>query len=75
MSCSCAKSDGNGRYTCDVTGDGCMFYIPDSKRCMEEYGEGPDACSGTSGLDQQESEEAYDKHMSDDTPPEPEEDE
>ena len=32
-----------GRYYCEVSGDQCMYYIPDSKRCAEEYGEGPDA--------------------------------
>ena len=31
-----------GRYYCEVSGDQCMCYIPDSKRCAEEYGEGPD---------------------------------
>lgn len=29
--------------TCLVTGDSCMFFIPDSKACAEVYGEGPDA--------------------------------
>ena len=28
---------------CDVSGDQCMYYIPNSKKCAEEYGEGPDA--------------------------------
>ena len=32
-----------GRYYCEVTGGQCMFYIPNSKKCAEEYGEGPDA--------------------------------
>lgn len=31
-----------GRYLCEVTGDQCMYYIPSSKKCAEEYGEGPD---------------------------------
>ena len=30
-------------YGCDITGGACMFLYPDSKRCAEEYGEGPDA--------------------------------
>lgn len=43
MSCKCAKYDEDeGRYYCEVTGNGCVFYIPNSKRCAEEYGEGPD---------------------------------
>lgn len=28
---------------CSVTGDGCMFLIPNSKACAETFGEGPDA--------------------------------
>lgn len=32
---------------CEVTGDSCMFFIPDSKACAETYGEGPDANHGT----------------------------
>ncbi|GIP08826.1 hypothetical protein DJ90_2964 [Paenibacillus macerans] len=28
---------------CSVTGDSCMFLLPDSKACAEIYGEGPDA--------------------------------
>ena len=31
-----------GRYYCEVSGDQCMYYSPDSKRGAEEYGEGPD---------------------------------
>ena len=41
--CKCATSNGEGRYNCSVSGDGCMYFIPDSKRCAEDYGEGPDA--------------------------------
>lgn len=36
-----------GRYYCEVTGDQCMFYIPNSKACAEKYGEGPDAVDST----------------------------
>ena len=44
MSCKAAKFDlDEGRYYCDVSGDQCMYYIPNSKKCAEEYGEGPDA--------------------------------
>lgn len=28
---------------CLVSGESCMFFIPNSKRCAELYGEGPDA--------------------------------
>ena len=48
MSCKCATFDSeDGRYTCSVSGDGCMFMIPNSKLCAEMYEEGPDA-----GLDE-----------------------
>ncbi len=44
MSCKAAKFDPDeGRYYCDISGDQCMYYIPNSKKCAEEYGEGPDA--------------------------------
>ena len=47
MSCKAAKFDPDeGRYYCDVSGDQCMYYIPNSKKCAEEYGEGPDAYDG-----------------------------
>ena len=43
MSCKCAKYDiDEGRYYCDVTGDQCMYLIPDSKKCASDYDEGPD---------------------------------
>lgn len=43
MSCKAAKFDPDeGRYYCDVSGDQCMYYIPNSEKCAEEYGEGPD---------------------------------
>lgn len=42
--CKCATYDpDDGRYSCSVSGDGCMYLIPNSKRCAEDYGEGPDA--------------------------------
>lgn len=44
MSCECAHYDEDeGRYYCDVSGDQCMYFIPDSKACAEDYVEGPDA--------------------------------
>lgn len=44
MSCKCATFDLDlCRYECSVSGDGCMFMIPNSKLCAEKYGEGPDA--------------------------------
>lgn len=44
MSCKAAKFDPDeGRYYCEVSGDQCMYYIPNSKKCAEEYGKGPDA--------------------------------
>ena len=30
-------------YGCDATGGPCMLLYPDSKKCAEVYGEGPDA--------------------------------
>lgn len=30
-------------YGCNITEGACMFGFPDSKRCAEMYGEGPDA--------------------------------
>lgn len=43
MSCKCAKYDPDeGRYYCDVTGDQCVYLVPDSRRCTEDYEEGPD---------------------------------
>lgn len=45
--CKCATFDpDDGRYSCSVSGDGCMYLIPNSKRCAEDYREGPDAHFG-----------------------------
>lgn len=38
MGCSWASG-----LSCPVTGDRCMFLIPNSKACAEKYGEGPEA--------------------------------
>lgn len=44
MACKCATYDSDeGRYHCEVSGSGCMYMIPNSKRCAEDFGEGPDA--------------------------------
>ena len=44
MSCKAATLDPDeGRYDCAVSGDQCMYLFPNSRRCAEEYGEGPDA--------------------------------
>lgn len=44
MGCKCATFEPDeGRYSCSVSGDGCMYMFPNSKRCAEDYGEGPDA--------------------------------
>jgi hypothetical protein len=44
---ACKSSGGydpeTNRYSCQVTGDDCMFMRPDSKACAEMYNEGPDA--------------------------------
>ncbi|WP_199884080.1 hypothetical protein [Anaerosinus massiliensis] len=54
MSCKCAKYDSDsGRFDCSVSGSGCMYLIPNSKRCAEEWGEGPD----TNDLDNKERDE------------------
>ena len=50
MGCKCAVYDSDsGRYDCDVSGSGCIYLIPNSKRCANEYGEGPDANNKDSG--------------------------
>ena len=50
MSCKCARYDGEeGRWQCSVSGDGCVFLVPNDRACAEMYGEGPVAewLSGT----------------------------
>lgn len=60
MSCSCAKvTDEYHGYECTVSGGACMFFIPDSKRCAKEYGEGPDAI----GPDDIIQDESYDEDI------------
>lgn len=44
VSCKCAvRTDEYHGWECSVSEGACMFLVPDSKRCAEEYGEGPDA--------------------------------
>lgn len=43
MSCKCASFDLDEGWKCSVSGDRCMYMFPDSKRCADDYGEGPDA--------------------------------
>lgn len=44
MSCKAATFDPDeGGYYCAVSGDQCLYLIPSSKKCAEDYGEGPDA--------------------------------
>lgn len=42
MSCKCANFDSDEGWKCSVSGDRCVFMIPNSKACAETYGEGPD---------------------------------
>ena len=43
MSCKCAiVTDEYHGYECSITEGACMFLYPDSKKCAEIYGEGPD---------------------------------
>lgn len=43
MSCIYAKAtDEYHGYECSITEGACMFLAPDSKKCAEIYGEGPD---------------------------------
>lgn len=44
VACKCAyHTDEYSGWGCTVTDGACMFLIPNSKLCAEEYGEGPDA--------------------------------
>ena len=43
MACKCAyRTDEYHGWGCTVTDGACMFLVPNSKACAEEYGEGPD---------------------------------
>ena len=42
MSCSAAKSSSQYHgWECKVSGGACMFLVPNSKACAEEFGESP----------------------------------
>lgn len=44
MSCKCAKmTDEYHGWKCTITDGACMYFIPNSKACARDYGEGPDA--------------------------------
>lgn len=43
MSCKCANYDvDEGRFYCEVSGSQCIYLVPNSERCADECGEGPD---------------------------------
>lgn len=44
MSCSCSKFDIDEGFKCSITGDRCVFMVPNAKACYELYGEGPYEC-------------------------------
>lgn len=48
MGCKCAISydPDTNRYECSVSGDACMFILPDPVACAKIYGEGPLAEQG-----------------------------
>lgn len=47
MGCKAAiPTDEYHGWECEITEGARMFLCPDSKRCAELYGEGPDACEG-----------------------------
>lgn len=44
MGCTCAhRCDEYHGWRCDVTDGACVFLYPNSKKCAEIFGEGPDA--------------------------------
>lgn len=44
IGCSCAEAcDEHHGWRCTITGDACMYLIPNSRQCAKDYGEGPDA--------------------------------
>lgn len=54
MACKCAiPTDEYHGYECSITEGACMFLVPNSKRCAEVYGEGPDA----EGFDEEDNSE------------------
>lgn len=43
MRCKNAKFSIDDWYTCEVTGDSCMFINPNSEECARRFNEGPDS--------------------------------
>jgi hypothetical protein len=43
MRCKNAKFSIDNWYTCEVTGDSCMFINPNSQECARRFNEGPDS--------------------------------
>lgn len=42
MSCACAKFDSEDCiWECSVSGDRCVFFIPNARKCAVKFGEGP----------------------------------
>ena len=37
------RTDEYHGWGCNVSGDSCMFLVPNSKACAEQFGEGPDS--------------------------------
>lgn len=43
MSCKCSNYDvDEGRFYCKISGSQCIYLVPNSKRCADEFGEGPE---------------------------------
>lgn len=41
MGCKCAiRTDEYHGWGCTITGGACMYFIPNSKACAKDYGEG-----------------------------------
>lgn len=58
--CKCAiRTDEYHGWKCSITEGACMFFIPDSKKCAEEYGEGPDAITDDDIIE----DESYDESI------------
>jgi hypothetical protein len=42
IGCKCAiRTDEYHGWGCTITGGACMYFIPNSKACAKDYGEGP----------------------------------
>lgn len=40
MGCKNAKINDEGRYDCKVSGDECIYLIPNGEQCKKDYGHG-----------------------------------